>query len=484
MSDGLKRKSYRGALWSGMDALGSRAMQFIVSVILARLLLPAQFGLIGMLAIFTAIAHALLNSGFASALIQKDEVTDADTSSVFYFNIVMSAGLAAVFFAAAPWIARFYRQPLLIPLARAMSLIFVADAFSVVPGAMLSRKLDFRSQTKVSIASVVCSGTLAVGLAVRGFGVWSLVALQVSHAFFRALLLWFTGCWRPSATFSVHALRNMFRFGSRLLASALLDQTFRNLFYVVIGRLYAPALLGFYTRARHMEELPSGALTNVVSRVSFPAFSSIQNDNARLTRGLRKALQLAVLWNAPLIIGLAVVAEPLVVVLLTETWLPTVPYLQLLCIAALTLPLHSLNLTILSAKGRSDLFLRLELVKKLLVAVGILIAWRWGVAALIISEIVVSIVAFFINSYFTRKFLGYGPLRQLSDVAVYFLFGAIMGAGVYAMRTLPVASDATLLLLQVSAGITVYTLLCATFRPSAFDEAWLHIRNTLSRVRA
>ena len=475
MSD-LRTKTYRGAFWSAIDALGARFVQFVVGIVLARLLLPEQFGLIGMLAIFMAITQSLLNSGFGSALIQKQELTDADTSSVFYFNIVVSLVLAGILWLAAPWIAAFYSQPILTALTRALSLVIVIDAFSVVQRAVLTRNLDFKTQTRVSLAAGVGSGAIGIVMAYNGFGVWSLAVQQVSAALFRALLLWLFNTWRPRLLFSVQSLQQMFRFGSRLLVSSLLNQAFRNVHYVVIGRLFAPAALGFYTRARQMEQLPAMTLSSIVSRVAFPTFSALQADDARLKRALQKALAVLVFFNAPVMIGLAVAAEPLVLVLLTERWLPSVPYLQLLCIAGLISPLHVLNLNVLMAKGRSDLFLRLEVLKKALALISIAILWRWGIAALIIGQIVTSLLSFLLNSYYTGKFLGYGALMQIRDVGVYLLLALIMGVGVYSLTALPISGDLLLLLAQIGSGIAIYLLFCLLFQPPAFVEIWTLLR--------
>lgn len=475
MSD-LKTKSYRGAFWSGVDAVGERLVRFVIGVILARLLLPEQFGLIGMLAIFIGIMQALLDSGFSAALIQKDKLTEVDTSSVFYFNVGFSIILAALLYLSAPWIAEFYGVAILASITRAMSLIVVINAFSVVQTAVLTREMNFKAQTKVSLVASLCSGSIGVAFAYRGFGVWSLVALQLSGAITRSILLWVSHTWRPRLTVSISALRDMLRFGSRLLAAGVLSQAFRDIYYVVIGRLYNPAALGFYARAKHMEELPSMTLSRIVSRVAFPAFSCLQNDEARLRRGLRKALKVVMLFNAPLLIGLLVVAEPMVLILLTDRWLPSVQYLQLLCVVGLIYPLHALNLNILMAKGRSDLFLRIEIIKKILVVINIAILWRWGISALIVGQIVAALLSYLLNSFYTGKSLRYGAGSQLKDVSVYLVFSVIMGLGAYSLIAIPFPNELVLLLAQITVGFIIYLLLCITFRPSAYIEVLALLR--------
>lgn len=472
MSDNLKDKTYRGAFWSAADAGGAKLAQFVISVLLARLLLPEEVGLIGMLAIFMAVSQSFLTSGFGLALIQKKEVTRVDTSSVFYFNLAIGLVLAGLLCLAAPWIAAFYKQPVLTPLTRAMSLVIVINSFAIVQTAMLTRNIDFRTQAKVNLIATIASGVFGVALAARGFGVWSLVSQQLSSSLLTAVLLWAFNGWRPVWSFSFHALRRMFAFGSRMLLSGLLNQVFENIYEVVIGRLFHPATLGFYTTARRIEGMPSQTLSQIVSRVSLPVFSAIHEDDVRLKGALKRAMAGLVFLNTPLLIGLAVVAEPLVRVVLTEKWLPSVPYLQLLCVISLLFPLHVLNLNALMAKGRSDLFLRLELVKKVLTVANIVVTWHWGVMAMIGGQLLLSLPCYYLNSYYTAKLIRYTAAEQLRDVASYFACAAVMGVGVYALRYVPFHSDVVRLVAQIVCGVAVYTSLCGALRLPAFQETW------------
>jgi len=483
MSSSLYKRAQDGAVWSAIDAMGARFVQFVIGMILARLLLPEQFGLIGMLAIFMAVAQALLTSGFGAALIQKAEVTPADTSSVFYFNLGIGVILTSALWGAAPWIAAFYDQPILTPLTRMMSLVMVIDAFSVVQTVMLTRHIDFRTQTKVGLVAGLLSGVIAVGMAYHGFGVWSLAGQQLSAAVFRAVLLWLCNPWRPGLVFSGRSLRSMFTFGSRLLISSVLNQIFTNIYYVVVGRLFSPATLGFYTRARRLEELPSMTLSSIVTRVSFPVFSSIQDDAARLKRGLRRALTWLVFVNCPVMIGMAATARPLIKVVLTDKWLPCVPYLQLLCIAGLLLPLDILNLNLLVAKGRSDLFLRLEILKKVLTIVNIAVMWRWGVSALILGQAGLSCIACYLNSYYTGKLIGYPLAEQVRDTAPCFVCGGLMGIAVYSLEYVVRSGDVLLLVAQTATGVTAYLLLCGALRVSVFAEIRHFVARKMAGVR-
>ena len=468
----MRESAERGVFWSFIDALGMRALQFAIGVFLARLLLPEEFGLIGMLMIFIAVAEAFLRSGFGSALIQKKTVTIEDTSSVFYFNIFMGLLLGGLLYLSAPWIASFYGQPILSSVARGLSPVMLIGSFGIVHGALLTRNIDFKTQTKVSLIAGSFSGLIGITMAYQGFGVWSLVAQQVTGAFLQSLMLWLFNEWRPAFIFSFKSLGQMFSFGSKLLAGNLMDQFFENLYYVVIGKVFTPADLGFYVRAKTLQELPSGTLSGIVVRVSFPLFSKIQDDKTRLMEGLRKALRLVVFVNTPMMVGLAVVAEPFVLVVFTDKWLPCVPYLQLMTVLGVLVPLHFLNLNTLIAMGRSDLFLRVEIIKKLLIVGSILITYRIGIVALILGQIAVSLIAYFVNTYHIERLLQYGARKQLRDLWKTMFCAAVMGAAVHLTKHIAFPNPVVVLGAQVTFGVGAYLGLAFLFKLQALSECW------------
>ena len=480
--DTLRHKTIRALFWSFFETVGLHGIQFIISIILARLLLPEQYGLIAMLAIFMAIAQTFINSGFGQALIQRKNINHVDECSIFYFNILagfLGAGLLCL---AAPWIADFYNQPFLIPLTRALSLNLIINAFGLVQITLLTKHIDFKTQLKVSVIATVLSGTIGITMALNGFGVWSLVAQSLSSNLFRTVLLWFFTTWRPSLIFSLKALRDMFGFGSRFLASGLLDTVFRNIYLVVIGKLFSPAVLGFYSKAYKIQQLPTASFSSIISRVTFPVFSTIQDDSNRLKSGMRKALRTLAFVNFPLMIGLALVAKPLVMLLLTEKWAPCVPYLQLLCIVGLLYPLHVINLNILMAKGRSDLFFRLEVLKKILVVISIAVTYRWGIIAMIYGQIIVSVVAYYLNSYYTGKLIGYPLKEQVFDFVPYLALGIVMGVAVYSVQWFAFSSNAVLLVSQVLVGVFFYTAMNCIFKTSAFVDTLEILRDKLKPI--
>ena len=483
MSCSVKSKTLHALFWSFLERFGQQGIQFVISIILARLLLPEEFGLIAMLSIFMAIAQSFINSGFGQALIQKQDVTHIDECSIFYFNILVGFLAAGLLCLAAPWIAAFYNQPLLVPLTCALSLNLIINAFGLVQTTLLSKHIDFKTQLKVSVIATVISGTIGVTMAINGFGVWSLVAQSLGCNLFRTILLWFFNTWHPSLAFSLDSLRGMFAFGSRLLASGLLDTVFQNIYLVVIGKLFFPMALGFYSRAKELQQLPVSNISTIISRVTFPVFSSVQDDKPRLKRGVRKALTMLVMINFPMMVGLAIVGKPLVLLLLTEKWAPCIPYLQLLCVVGMLYPVHVINLNVLTAQGRSDLFFRLEVLKKVLVVIAIGVTYRWGIIAMIYGQIATSCLAYFLNSYYTGKMLDYPITEQIQDLIPSLALAGIMGLGVYALKYTPIVNQSALLSVQIMTGIALYAVLCYIFRISSFMEVIGMVKSKLLDLR-
>ena len=470
MSSSLKSKTLHGLFWSFCERFSEQGIQFVISIILARLLLPEQFGLIAMLTIFMAIAESFIDSGFGSALIQKKNATHADECSIFYFNILVGCLVAGLLCLAAPWIAAFYNQPILTMLTRVLSLNLIINSFGLIQSSLLTRHVDFKTQLKVSVIATLLSGIIGITMAYRGFGVWSLVAQSLSTNLFRTTLLWIFHRWRPALRFSLTSLRTMFAFGSKLLLSGLFDRFFQNIYSLVIGKIFTPAALGFYSRAQRLQELPVQNIQSSVSRVTFPVFSSIQEDKPRLKRGVRKALMTLAMVNFPMMIGLAVVAKPLVLVLLTDKWLPCVPYLQLFCAVGMLYPLQAINLNVLKAQGRSDLFLKLEIFKKVLVVVAILITYRWGILSLLVGQIVTSVLSYFLNTHYTGKLLRYPITQQIRDIMPSLILATMMGGAISMFHYVPISSDMLLLLVQIIAGILIYLLLCRLCHIPSFME--------------
>ncbi len=462
-------KTRSALFWSLAEAMGIRSVHFVIGIVLARLLLPEQFGLIGMLMIFTAVAQTLLDSGFGAALIQKRAVDADDTNSIFYFNLLAGIAAAATLSAAAPLVASFYRQPLLAPLLRVCSLTLVINAVGMIQNSLLVKAIDFRTLFKISFSAALLSGIVGIVMASRGYGVWSLVGQQLADSSLRTILLWFFSTWRPAWRFSLQALRELFGFGSKLLAANLLHALFDNIYKVVIGKLFTAAELGNYTMARDIQHAPATTLPRVVGRVLFPVFATLQDDPAGMKRGTRKALTLLAAIHFPLMLGLAIVARPTVLLLLTAKWEPCVLYLQLLCVVGLMYPLHLINLQVLQAMGRSDLFLQLELIKKGLIILNIVVTWRWGVTALLGGHIGVSAVSYWLNAYHNKRLIDYSVTGQLHDLLPHMATALATALFMYCI-SLAKAAPPLLLLIQVTGGLLLYAVLCRLFHPGVYAE--------------
>jgi len=469
-------------LWTVSERLSVQAVQLIIQIILARLLEPAQFGLIGMLIIFTAVAQSIMDSGFGSALIQKKDADQTDSSSIFFFNLFLGVILALVLYLAAPLIAQFYLQPELIPITRVLSLTLVINAFSLVQRALLAKKLDFKTQMKISLLAVAASGVIGIIMAYQGFGVWSLVAQMVSKSLFQAIFLWIFNDWRPTAVFNVSSLRSMFSFGSKLLISGLIDTIFNNIYQTFIGRVYSPADLGFYSKAKSIETAAIQATSSSLGQVLFPSLVHLQDDVESLKKAYRKTIRLSLFLHFPLMIGLWAIADPLFRLLLTDKWAQSIPYFQLLCIAGLLYPLHVLNLNILKVKGRSDLFLRLEVIKRVLVVVAISITYRWGIMAMLFGQVATSTIGYFLNSYFSGHLINYSQWDQIKDLIPSFISAVIMGAAMYLASLLPIESHLLKILLQTLIGILVYYLISLKASSSELMEVKSIMINGMNQI--
>lgn len=414
--------------WTAVERFGSQIVQFLIGLILARLLVPDDYGLVGMLAIFIAISQVFLDSGFANALIQKNNRTDVDYSTVFYFNLVVALVIYAALFAAAPLIADFYDQPLLCDVTRVYSLSLVINGLSIVQTARLSIDLNFKLQAVVSILAIMASGALGIALAASGAGVWALVWQGVAAAGVRTLLLWAFGGWKPLLVFSRRSFRSLFSFGSKLLASSMINTVYSNLATLIIGKMFNAADLGFYTRARQFATLPGEAATSVITKVSFPVLTRYQDDDSELLKVYSQLLRTPLFLLFPVIFGMAVLAGPLVATLIGEKWLGCVPMLQILCMGMLWTPLTMVNLNLLYVKGRSDLVLKLELMKKP-IAFALLIGSSFlGIYYVCVALALYEFIAFVFNCYYTGRFLGFGFARQMRDLLPIIGYCLVMSA--------------------------------------------------------
>ncbi len=470
MAQALRATTARGLFWSLSDRLAQQVVNFVISIILARLLLPAEFGLMAMLTIFTAVSQVLIAGGFGTALIQKKDASFLDECSVFYFNTAVSVLATGVIFVSAPAIADFYKMPLLTPIARWLSLSLVINALGLIQVSLMIKRVDFKKQMKVGVSSAIVAGAIGIAMAVSGYGVWSLVWQANTGSLLRVALLWRVHGWRPAWRFSFRSLRQMFVFGSRLLSMDLIDTVFKNIYLIVIGRAFSATDLGLYARALSIQQLPGKDLAISTDLVSMPVFASIQDDKVRLKRSLRQGLMMQGVLNFPMMIGLACVAEPLVRVLLTDKWLPCVPYLRMLCLAGLFYPLSVLNVSVLKAQGQGERFVRLELFKRALIIVALVATYRWGMMTMVAGQVVTSWASYYVNSFYTARLIDYPFRQQFVDVLPSLSLAGLMGVVVYGIGTLEIASPALILGLQLTSAIAVYVSLCLVTRLTPFME--------------
>ena len=470
MVESLKKKTIRGVLWSTLERFSVQGIQFVVMIIMARMLTPKDYGLVGMLAVFIAVSQSLVDSGFSQALIRKQDRTETDNSTVFYFNIVVGLILYGILYVIAPLIADFYNEPQLIAITRIIGLSVLFNSMVVVQRALLTIKIDFKTQAKAALTAAVSSGIVGIWMAASGYGVWSIVTYQLVNLGVNVLLLWILSHWRPKWIYSWKSFHDLFGFGSKLLASGLIDTLYRNIYLIVIGKVFSASDLGYYTRAHQFTDFPSSNLTGIIQRVTYPVLCSIQNENVRLADVYRRFLRISAFVIFPLMMGLAAVAEPFVLVLLKEQWLFAATLLSIICFSMMWYPIHAINLNLLQVKGRSDLFLKLEIYKKIVGIIILCITIPMGLVAMCIGSYFSSMIALVINTYYTGKLINVGFIRQMRDLMPTFLLSVSMGAVVYFTINIISFHPIVQLGIGIIIGILYYILLALLFKFAEFKE--------------
>lgn len=470
MAEGsLKNKTVKGVGWSALENVTRMGITFVVSIILARLLSPEEYGLIGILTIFIAIFNAIVDSGFTNALIRKQDASDTDYSTVFYTNLVLSVVLAATLYCCARPIAVFFERPELVSLTQVMSSVVVINALAIVQRARTTKAIDFKTQTKITFISSIVSGAIGIAMAYMGYGVWALVGQQISNQLFSTIFFWIYNRWMPKFIFSWTSFKEMWAFGSKLLASGLIDTVWKEIYQVIIGKCYSPATLGLYTRAKQFADLCSSNLTAVVQRVSYPVLSSIQDDRVRLKGAYQKVIKTTMLPTFVLMLGMAACAEPMIYVLIGEQWLECVPMLQIICTYGMLYPLHALNLNMLQVQGRSDLFLKLEIIKKLIGIGPLLLGIFVNIYLMLAGSLVTSLISYYLNAYYSGPYLNYGIKEQVKDILPSFGVAVAMAVPVYAISFIPF-NPFILLPLQIVAGAVITIVICETIKLPEYLE--------------
>lgn len=434
MAESLKDKSLTAILWVVIDKLGSSSVNFIVTIILARLLLPEDFGLVAMVMIFFEISTVFIQSGFAYALIREKSISEIDKSTTFVFNLVMAVVVYIILFFGAPAIGAFFKQPGLAAIVRVMGINLIISAFGIIHYAILTQKIDFKTQTKVRFFAVIISGVVAVTMALTDYGVWSLVAKMGVMELMAVLFVWKMSPWKISVRFSFASFKKLFGFGSKLLMEALIDKFFRHIVQLLIGRYFTAAMLGFYTQANNFCNMAANNFNQAIQKVTYPVLAKLQDDKKRLKDGYRQIIIMSSFTIIPIMVLMGVLAEPLINVLIGKNWLDSVPFLQLLCLAGVTYHFNSINLDLLFVIGRVDLSLRLEVIKKIITGVAIVIGIQFGIYGLVLSQVVSNYIALFINTYYSDKFLNYPLREQMKDTLPSVLFSCLMGGIVWLIK--------------------------------------------------
>lgn len=475
MSSPLMSKTVSGVGWSAAEALSAQAANFIVGLVLARLLTPSEFGLIGIAMIFIVILSGFVDCGFSNALIRKKEVSDKDYNTMFITNLVMSLVVFLVLFFCAPLVADFFQRQEVTSLLRVMAITVIIQSISLVQNTILTKQIDFKTKTKATVIAAVISGVIGITTALCGWGVWALAAQQISSQLVNTLCLCLFNRWIPNFSFNLESFRYMWGFGWKLMLSGFLDRTWTQLYQAVVGKCYQPATLGQYSRAKLFAQFFSSNFTSIIQRVTYPALAEVQDDKERMIAAYRKIIKTTMFVTAICMISLGAISEPFIYCLIGKQWHQAATFLPLICLSMSLYPLHALNLNMLQIQGRSDLILILEIIKKVIaigpLCLGIFVDIYW----MLWGSIITGIIAFFLNSYYTGKKLGYSSWQQLKDIAPSYLIAFIIAISVYFFKFLPI-SYFVVLPIQLIVGIAVFFAICEIFKPEEYLEVkWLAI---------
>ena len=471
----IKQKTLTGVVWTVGQQFSGQLITASVQIILARLLAPEAFGLIAMLSIFMALGKTLVDSGMSQSLIRNTDTNQRDLSTVFYMNLAMSLLIYAIIYICAPFVSSFYNQPELTTILRVYAISFVVQAFVTVQTTILTKEMNFRLQFMMELPSIIVGSIVGLWMAYNGYGVWSLVWLYLSRTIVWTLLHWIFTKWKPALIFDWDRFKYHYGFGYKLMISGVIDTIFQNIYTILIGKFFSAASLGYYDRAKTYKDLPLNTLGSALGKVTYPMFAGLKEDLVKLKLAYKKVMQLVVFVICPLMIWLAVIAEPAFRWVLTEKWLPSVPYFQVMCIAGILFPVHVYNLNILKVAGQSGTFLKLEIYKKALVVIFVAAAIPFGVMGLVIVQIPLTILGFLINSHYSGREINYKTGEQVRDLLPIFMMAAIAGIATYYILFLLRRAVKLPDYLEISfAGLmfaAIYLILCLISKNEAFFEA-------------
>ena len=467
-NESLKSKTLAGLFWMYMERIGAQLVSFVVSIVLARLLMPEEYGVISIVLVFINICNVFVTSGFGKALVQKKDADDVDFSSVFYFSFVFSVALYIVLFFSAPFIADIYAMPILTPVIRVMGIRLIITSFNSVQHAKTTKTMQFKKYFFSTLGGTILSAIIGIALAYTGLGVWALVAQYLTNTVTDTVILFFTVKWRPKLCFSLSRLKVLLGFGWKILVGGLVDTLYEDFRSLYVGKLYSASDLAYYSRGQSYSNLVVTNVNSSISSVLFPVISKIQDNTESVKAITRRAIKTSCYVLTPMLMGLAIVAEPLVLVLLTEKWLPCVPYLQILCITGAFKPLHTANIQAMNAIGRSDISLKLNIIKKLFGFTMVLVFARISIMAMAYAGLATALVALLANTIPNKKLFGYGFFEQLVDIIPYWLMSGVMMLGVWVISFIPFGNVYVQLVVMVLTGVIIYVMLSVIFKIESF----------------
>lgn len=447
MAETLKQQTKKGLYWSFFNQFSNYGMQFCVGIVMARLLTPSDYGITALPAVFMAIAAVFQDSGMAGALIRKPRIEEKDYSTLFIYSIGMGIFMYTLLFIFSPWIADYFNTPVLIPLIRVTALTFLWGPVSTVQYVILKRRLDFKTPTKISVATKIFSAIVGITMAYMGYGLWALVISGVLSSFLGLVIVAWTVKWYPKTGWSKESFSYLWNYGNKMLASSLIDTAYNNITPIFVAKHYSPADLGVYNRARNYAIMPSQNITGVIQNVTFPVLSKMLDDSEALARNYRRMIRTTAFIVFPMMFMLSALAHPLIITMITAKWESCILLLQLLCFSLMWYPIHAMNLNLLQVKGRTDLFLRLEVIKKIVGVSILVITLPQGLVVFCIGAIVSSLISLVINTYYTGKLIQVGFLTQMKDLTPTLLLCGLMFGGIYLTN-----SFLDNLLLQILAG--------------------------------
>lgn len=473
----FKQQATSGFIWNAVERFSVTIGQFVIGIVLARLLTPEDFGLIGMLSIFITVSQVFIESGMNSGLIQKKNRNKEDYSTVFVFNFFVSASLYLVLFVSSPYIASFYEMPMLEILTKILGLTLLINAFGIVQRTLLEIELNFKKLARINVIAILVGGGIAVLAAYLNFGVWALVIYTLSVSFITTVGLWVLGIWKLSIAFSKESFNRLFGYGSKILIAVIYGKLVREAYNLVIGKTYSTTDLGYYTQARKITDLISSVIADILKKVSFPLLASIQDDKVRLASAFKRIIRMTAFISFPIMISIAILAEPIILFILSEKWISIVPLVQIFSLSNVIIPISVINMNILNAIGRSDLFLKIDLIKFPMIVITFLITIPIGLEAIVLGQFITTCISFFINSYLPGKFFKFGAIRQLKDMKFIFLSVVVMASFQY-LTLSQLESNILELFFGSLVGLVVYVMMSYLFN----SEELVEFKNLILKI--